>query len=380
MVEKTRFAPAERATDEHLEHASQLLSKAGIVNHLTHVIPSILMVLNKERQVVYSNQRLQDLLNLKSGYEVLGLRPGEILDCIHARNNCGGCGTTEFCSQCGAVKAILKSQDEKVGVEAECRITTCSGQALELKVWASPFQKDETDYTVFSIVDIQDKKRRENLEQTFYHDMNNLLSSITGHSGLIPESRSDRETEELIQSIQAASREMISEITGHRKLLLAENDELLPSISADISSEELVHELIGLYPSKPIQVASNSEHFTVSSDRTLLFRVLLNMLKNALEATPENGTVTISCRQESDSGIFSIHNPQYMPRETQLQMFQRSFSTKGKGRGIGTYSMRLFGEKYLKGKVGFTTSQQNGTTFYIAVPLRYPEYHPVSPM
>jgi sensor histidine kinase regulating citrate/malate metabolism len=34
------------------------------------------------------------------------------------------------------------------------------------------------------------------------------------------------------------------------------------------------------------------------------------------------------------------------------------------GRGIGTYSMKLFGEKYLKGKVWFTSSAENGTSFF----------------
>lgn len=40
-----------------------------------------------------------------------------------------------------------------------------------------------------------------------------------------------------------------------------------------------------------------------------------------------------------------------------LRIFQRSFSTKGaKGRGLGTYSMKLFGETYLGGQVSFRSS------------------------
>jgi sensor histidine kinase regulating citrate/malate metabolism len=48
-------------------------------------------------------------------------------------------------------------------------------------------------------------------------------------------------------------------------------------------------------------------------------------------------------------------------------LFRRSFSTKGRGRGIGTYSMKLLGEKYLKGRVWFTSSPNAGTTFFIEV-------------
>ena len=55
-----------------------------------------------------------------------------------------------------------------------------------------------------------------------------------------------------------------------------------------------------------------------------------------------------------------------------LQVFQRSFSTKGSGRGLGTYSMRLLTEHYLRGSVGFTSSAAEGTTFFASYPHCYP--------
>ncbi|MCX6911436.1 MAG: ATP-binding protein [Verrucomicrobia bacterium] len=57
-----------------------------------------------------------------------------------------------------------------------------------------------------------------------------------------------------------------------------------------------------------------------------------------------------------------------MPPSVQLQVFNRSFSTKGSGRGLGTYSVKLLTERYLKGKAGFTTSKEGGTTFFIILP------------
>jgi sensor histidine kinase regulating citrate/malate metabolism len=52
-----------------------------------------------------------------------------------------------------------------------------------------------------------------------------------------------------------------------------------------------------------------------------------------------------------------------MPRAVQLQIFQRSFSTKGNGRGLGTYSMKLLSERYLNGRVTFKSSSRDGTVF-----------------
>jgi sensor histidine kinase regulating citrate/malate metabolism len=48
-----------------------------------------------------------------------------------------------------------------------------------------------------------------------------------------------------------------------------------------------------------------------------------------------------------------------------MQVFMRSFSTKGTQRGLGTYSMKILGEQHLGGTVDFTTSDTEGTTFFI---------------
>ena len=67
--------------------------------------------------------------------------------------------------------------------------------------------------------------------------------------------------------------------------------------------------------------------------------------------------------------MFSVHNDAVMPPEVQMQVFQRSFSTKARlGRGIGTHSMRLFGERYLGGKVDFISREFAGTTFTLTLP------------
>lgn len=372
MTTETLFAPAERATPEQIKHDARILVEAGIVGHITHVIPSILMILNKQRQVVYSNQRLLDLLDITAEHHVPGLRPGELLDCIHAHNDCCGCGTSEFCRECGAVKAILESQNRKVGVETECRITTSKGDALEIKVWASPYGVQDSEFIIFTILDIHDEKRRQALEQTFLHDMTNILTAISGHSRLLELTDDKEETTQSLEAIRLASKELTAEFWCQRKLLLAESGELEVELKS-IHSFVIIKEIIRLCSERTMVLDSNSEEFELSTDHTLLFRILLNMVKNANEAAGKDALVTLSCRRERDTGIFSVHNPNFMPRSSQLQIFQRSFTTKGIGRGIGTYSMKLFGEKFLKGKVGFTASEANGTTFYIALPLEYPE-------
>jgi CheY-like chemotaxis protein len=58
-----------------------------------------------------------------------------------------------------------------------------------------------------------------------------------------------------------------------------------------------------------------------------------------------------------------------MPRDVQLQVFQRSFSTKGEpGRGLGTFSVKLLTGRYLRGSVHFTSSAEHGTVFTVTLP------------
>ena len=58
-----------------------------------------------------------------------------------------------------------------------------------------------------------------------------------------------------------------------------------------------------------------------------------------------------------------------MPEAVRHQLFQRSFSTReGRGRGIGSYSVKLLTEKYLRGDVSFVSREPEGTTFFVALP------------
>jgi signal transduction histidine kinase len=118
---------------------------------------------------------------------------------------------------------------------------------------------------------------------------------------------------------------------------------------------------------KAVIVDPGSMNLPVKADFALLKRVLGNMVKNALEATPGGGSIRMGVRPEGSRAVFWVHNDQAMPDPVKLQVFKRSFSTKGEGRGLGTYSVKLFTENYLHGAVGFASSHGDGTTFWISL-------------
>jgi CheY-like chemotaxis protein len=95
------------------------------------------------------------------------------------------------------------------------------------------------------------------------------------------------------------------------------------------------------------------------------------MLKNAFEAAEPGAEVGLQLEFDGGAPRFTVRNPGAMPDYVQARLFERSFSTRSSvGRGIGTYSMKLFGERYLGGAVGFTSNAAGGTRFFITLPVR----------
>jgi sensor histidine kinase regulating citrate/malate metabolism len=67
-----------------------------------------------------------------------------------------------------------------------------------------------------------------------------------------------------------------------------------------------------------------------------------------------------------------VRNDTIIPENVKMQLFQRSFSTKGQGRGIGTYSIKLLTENYLKGKVSFISNETERTVFSVVLNKIFP--------
>ena len=370
---ETKFAPPKRSTAREINEEAKMLEDFENLNVFTDNIPDIFLILNKNRQIVYANRALEQFLGLASRTEVYGMRPGEAFLCIHSDDMDAGCGTSEFCSECGAAKAILNSLGGVKDVQ-ECSITQKNGgETLDLLVWTNPFYYKGNLFTFFALQDISHEKRRRSLERIFFHDLINTAGSIKGFTDLILENPED--THQFRDILSGLTNRLISEIESQKVLLAAENNEyrlqtalldsfqMLRKIRDDISTHNIARE-------KFIEIDDSAVSLNFTSDYTLLSRVLGNMLKNALEATDKGGTVTLSAFRNGDEIVFSVHNPASMARDVQLQIFKRSFSTKGHDRGLGTYSMKLLTEKYLGGRIYFESNEDAGTTFYAAYPIK----------
>jgi len=110
--------------------------------------------------------------------------------------------------------------------------------------------------------------------------------------------------------------------------------------------------------------AGESDAFSVKGEKLLIYSMLSNLFKNAVEASPKKETLTLQMKH-GGGGAVSIHNQGVVPEEIRDTFFEK-YATAGKsgGTGLGTYSASLIAET-LGGKISLDTSEENGTTISI---------------
>ena len=380
MDEETHFAPAARTTIEQILREYELVGSQKFFAEIFGAMAGIGAIIDNNRQIVYANDDFLSLLGVNTLQPILGKRPGEAISCLHSAEEPSGCGTSNSCAYCGAVNAILESQKTGIKSIKEAHISTISEgkhKSWDLNIISTPISFNGDQFSVLILQDISDIKRRAALERIFFHDLLNSVGGLNGLLTILKEGTNPEETHELIDLSEEASRNIIEEILVQRQLREAENGELKVNIGLT-NSIELLDSTIGKIgfheagKNRRIVKSDKSVNIDFETDKILLQRVIINLLKNALEATESTGTVTAGIGNNEDKITFWVKNEQVMSEDVRMQMFQRSFSTKGDGRGIGTYSIRLLTENYLKGKVSFISNETDGTIFSLELNKIFP--------
>jgi signal transduction histidine kinase len=235
-----------------------------------------------------------------------------------------------------------------------------------------PIKIDKKRFLLLFLQDITRQHQRAALERTFFHDIRNLLTGLVGTSEIL--AMEDRQSD-LVKIIRQASLRLNDEVAIQSCLLQSQSGSYQP-VYREITTGEIFEELQSVFAYHPaaskrnLDISKTEATISIKTDTSLLLRVLCNMITNALEATDEDGNVRIWLEHKESSLSFCVWNHQAIPQDIALRVFQRNYSTKeGDGRGVGTYSMKLFGETFLGGQVNFTTSEEEGTVFRFSVPL-----------
>jgi len=370
----TCFATPERESPAELASEFEFVSQNPVISGLMFAVGGLLAILNEHLQVVALNDTFLHALGVQNAKDVLGLRMGEALRCVHASEPPCGCCTTPYCATCGAAIAFVSSLMQDAPAERVCALQANRSGKLQdvlLLIRAQGLKMGGRRYVLVFAQDVTQQQQWAALDRTFFHDVNNLLCQLLCASEMLAEENPS----ELALSICQTVQRLAKEVEVQRYLKESEEGALQAS-RRPVCVRQIFQELKPFFASHPaarekrLSLPEEVGTVTVSTDAALMLRVLCNMIINAFEATPAGGEVRVWLEPEPERLTFCVWNAQAIPQDVALRIFQRNFSTKRQaGRGVGTYSMKLLGEKLLGGAVTFTSSEPEGTVFRFCLPL-----------
>ncbi|MDR3671105.1 MAG: diguanylate cyclase [Holophaga sp.] len=328
--------PQAQAGPESLARMSGLaesLLENPVAHAILDLLPGYALILTQDRQVLAGDRDVLAELGLTTPESLQGLRPGELFRCIPVQDG--------------------------------------FSRSRQFWVRSAPLRMGGQELLLFIFKEITEQKRREALEQVFLHDLLNLVGGLSSIAGRVRGPEADPEA--CSGQIQELSRQLAEEIQSQRLLLGAEPDRRAAQ-SREVQPAEILDRLGRLFRASPAAEGrrleirpGTGEPFVC--DPVLLTRVLVNLVKNALEATPRGGTVRVWHERRPNRRGFVVENPGVIPEQTASRVFERCFSTKAcQGRGLGSFGAKLLGEQLLGGEVGFAPHGGTSTRFFIWMP------------
>gem|GEM_PF-969603 len=229
--------------------------------------------------------------------------------------------------------------------------------------------------------DISDRIRaealREDMERIARHDLKTPLGAVIGlPEEIYREGSLTQQQSNMLEVIRKAGVSMLELINRSLELYKMETGayplelqrvDLLQLI--DFIGAEARPMLRDKGISIGVEVPGGAKEFPVMGEKPLLQSMLANLLKNAIEASPEGGTVRVRLWR-SDGIRIAVHNEGGVPEEMRNVFFDKyAKSDSSKGSGLGTYSLRLIARTH-GGDARLDPSTPGETTVNVILPDR----------
>ena len=272
--------------------------------------------------------------------------------------------------------------------DMEFPITTGDRRDLWVRASGAAEFKDGAIVRVFgNIMDITERKHAEqfraDVERIIRHDIKTPLATLHALAEYALDERLEKTFRAAIPDILHSIRNVINLVDSSEKIVQMERGEYIPcanwlNLRKIVSFVELSlaplakSKAVRLTPAGMLARAMQQEQPVVYGEEFLLEEMLTNLVRNALEASPEDGEVTISCHAGQGGQHIVIHNAGVVPHSMRERFFCK-YATEGKahGKGLGTYSAQLIATAH-GGKIEFATSEEEGTAVTVILPDQRP--------
>lgn len=258
-----------------------------------------------------------------------------------------------------------------------------------------PFQEEEVHARIRAHLELRRQRRelqeaydqlqkletlRDNLTHMIVHDMRSSLNVMVGSLDLLGEEiPEDPDTRELHQMTEGAARELTRMCNGLLDVSRLEAGQMpVQREPCDLSSvaSEVIATLKTQASSASVTVQSEIAPVQVQADKSLLQRILDNLLTNAIKYTPAGGTVTIRAATSPDGvrvevadtgqGISPEHHDKIFEKFGQIEA-QEKKSGQRHSAGLGLTFCKLAIEAH-QGNIGVESTVGQGSVFWFLLP------------
>ncbi|MEM7181881.1 MAG: hybrid sensor histidine kinase/response regulator [Spirochaetota bacterium] len=224
---------------------------------------------------------------------------------------------------------------------------------------------------------LQAAELKEEIERITRHDLKSPLNAIIGYPELIlMEGGLNPMQTEWLEVIEDSGKRMLQMINLSLDIFKIERGLYKPKfvkVSLRTILQKVEKELLSLLQHKNISLQykmdqaplAASSSFEIMGEELLCYSLFANLLKNAVEASPENSEISIQFTNSQEERSVSIRNAGEVPSAIRNNFFDK-FVTYGKenGTGLGTYSAKLMAE-VLRGKIELLSKEKGYTTILV---------------
>lgn len=190
--------------------------------------------------------------------------------------------------------------------------------------------------------------QKEQLTQFLVHDFKNPVNSIELHAQRVLRNATDERSRDAAEKIQSDSRALLRMISNLLDIGKADENQLAPvrqQVELDPLINEVVAELRPLAAAVNVAIVADIAACNVELDRDLMFRVLANLVDNAIRHAPEQSAIRITARPSVGGLELRVADTGAgVPPELQTRIFERFVSGDEVGRtnrGLGLAFCRV---------------------------------------
>jgi PAS domain S-box-containing protein len=372
--------------------------------------PLVIMVVNAERRIQQVNGFAAQFVG-RDAEEMLGLRSGEALRCMHVLDDPRGCGFGEFCQQCvirNTVIDTLETGKTHLQIEAPYYFRGQDNETRDLQFFMSTtsIEVKGERMVLVTLQDITERQQAEAEKEKLQaqlaqaqkmesvgrlaggvaHDYNNMLGVILGHTELaLLKTDEDNDLVSDLKEIQKAAKRS-ADIT--KQLLAFARKEIISPKQIDLNDTvesmlNMLRRLIGEDIDLVWQPGANL--WSVKMDPIQIDQILANLCVNARDAITGVGKLTIETGKKTFDEEYCKEHPGFIPgdfvllavsdngcgmdKEILENLFEPFFTTKEVGKGTGLGLATIYGiVKQNHGFINVYSEPGQGSTFKIYLP------------